>query len=70
MHAPVKDEPKWVPPGTDWPHRETDRPPPAAVVAPLRVCSRRFPTDLENCILAIDQGRLDRMVARHPLRTI
>jgi hypothetical protein len=44
---------------------------------PLSSSSLRFgyvpegsPTDLENCILAIDQGRLDRMVARHPLRTI
>jgi hypothetical protein len=42
-HSPVKDEPKWGPLGTDLPHEETDRPPPAAVVAPLRVCSRRFP---------------------------
>jgi hypothetical protein len=42
-HASVKDEPKWGPPGIDRPHVETDRPPPAAVDAPLRVCSRRFP---------------------------
>jgi hypothetical protein len=44
---------------------------------PLPLFSLRFgyvpegsPTDLENHIFAVDQGRLDHMVARHPLRTI
>jgi hypothetical protein len=43
MHAPVKDEPKWGPPGTNRPPHRAERPPPAVVFAPLRVCSRRFP---------------------------
>jgi hypothetical protein len=42
-HAPIKDEPKWGPSGTNRPPHRVERPPPAAVFASLRVCSRRFP---------------------------